>query len=65
MKVEGVTSTETDYKQLAIDRKEYLDRLVKKEQMETERVKSERIRTERMEKQRTDSDKGNNIDVSV
>ena len=48
-----------------LDKKQQLDAMIKKEQLETERIKAERIRAEHIARNRNDPNKGSNIDVSV
>ena len=48
-----------------LDKKQQLDAMIKKEQLEAERIKAERIRTEHIARTRNDPNKGSNIDVSV
>ena len=48
-----------------LDKKQQLDAMIKKEQLETERIKAERIRAEHIARNRNDPSKGSNIDVSV
>ena len=48
-----------------LDKKQQLDAMIKKEQLEAERIKAERIRAEHIARNRNDPSKGSNIDVSV
>ena len=48
-----------------LDKKQQLDAMIKKEQLEAERIKAERIRAEHIARNRNDPNKGSNIDVSV
>ena len=48
-----------------LDKKQQLDVMIKKEQLEAERIKAERIRAEHIARNRDDPNKGSNIDVSV
>ena len=48
-----------------LDKKQQLDAMIKKEQLEAERIKAERIRAEHIARTRNDPSKGSNIDVSV
>ena len=48
-----------------LDKKQQLDAMIKKEQLEAERIKAERIRAEHITRNRNDPNKGSNIDVSV
>ena len=48
-----------------LDKKQQLDAMIKKEQLEAERIKAERIRAEHIARNRDDPNKGSNIDVSV
>ena len=48
-----------------IEKRQQLDAMIKKEQLEAERIKAEQIRTEHIARNRNDPTKGNNIDVSV
>jgi len=53
------------FKTQQIEKRQQLDAMIKKEQLEAERIKAERIRTEHIARNRNDPNKGNNIDVSV